>query len=236
MKTIIHKNHSRGHANQGWLDSYHTFSFAEYYNPERMNFGNLRVLNDDVVEPGRGFDTHPHQNMEIVSIPLAGKLSHKDSMGNEHIIPAGDIQIMSAGTGVTHSEYNHSKDEKTNFLQIWIIPQIKNTEPSYAQKSFFEENRINKFQLIVSPNGDEGSLPIKQDAYFSLLDLEEGKSNKYHLNNPDHGIYIFVMKGEVSIDDQHIMTRDGMGITEASEIEIQSHLKSKLLLIEVKMD
>jgi hypothetical protein len=233
MKKTYHQADTRGHVNFGWLDSYHTFSFGSYFNEERIQFGKLRVLNDDIVEPSKGFDTHPHQDMEIVSIPLAGSLKHKDSMGNEHIIPAGDIQIMSAGSGITHSEYNHSDTEVVNFLQIWILPNQKNLNPSYGQKSFDKKDRDNSWQLIVSPTGEKNSLKINQKAYFSLIDLSKGLESSYSLYNPSNQVYFFAIEGELEINDQVIHQRDGLGIEEVEKVNIKSMSDSKLLAIEV---
>jgi len=178
MQTL-HKADTRGIANHGWLNSHHTFSFASYFNPERMGFGTLRVINDDVVAPSMGFGTHPHQNMEIISLPLRGALKHKDTMGNSHVIKKGEVQAMSAGTGVSHSEYNNSKTEDVNFLQIWVMPKKLNIAPNYSQKEFSAEQRKNKFQLVVSPDGRENTVSINQDAFFSLSDLKEGKTIEY---------------------------------------------------------
>jgi len=233
MKKIIHRANSRGTAEHGWLKSSHTFSFANYYNPERMGFGKLRVLNDDFVEGGKGFATHSHKNMEIVSIPLAGGLKHKDSMGNTHIIQKGEIQVMSAGTGVTHSEYNVSQEEKVNFLQIWVLPKKQNITPCYQQM------RLNKFQSIVSPDGVDDSLLINQEAYFSLARLEPGVTIEYKLSNPKSGVYIFVIGGQVSIAGETLARRDAIGVRETENVSISAPKTaqgiSEILCIEIPM-
>ncbi|MCL4150684.1 UNVERIFIED_CONTAM: hypothetical protein GTU68_006123 [Idotea baltica] len=235
MKKTIHKADTRGFANHGWLKSYHTFSFASYQNPERMNFGMLRVLNDDVVQPKMGFGTHPHKNMEIISIPISGALSHKDSMDNKRAIEVGEVQVMSAGTGVTHSEFNDSKTEASNFLQLWIIPEQQEVEPYYNQKFFDEAGRKNKFQTLVSPRDKQviGSLPIHQQGYISMIDLEEGFTTKYELKN---GAYFFVIEGKVSIADEVLEKRDAIGITEIDKISVKATSKSKLLVIDVPVN
>ena len=234
MKKIIHKSETRGEANHGWLKSYHTFSFAGYYNPERMNFGMLRVLNDDVVQPNMGFGTHPHKNMEIISIPISGALSHKDSMDNKRSIEVGEVQVMSAGTGLTHSEFNDSKTTAVNFLQLWIIPEAENVIPNYEQKLFSEEGRKNKFQVLVSPKNKqvEGSLPINQQGYISLIDLEPGFETEYKLKN---GAYFFLIEGEVSVANETLGKRDAIGISETEKVAIKATKISKLLVIDIPM-
>ncbi len=235
MNTIIHRADSRGVAEHGWLYSRHTFSFASYYDPARMGFGKLRVINDDIVEAGAGFGTHPHDNMEIISIPLSGGLRHQDSMGNQHIITAGDIQVMSAGTGITHSEYNASDSEQVNFLQIWVLPKFNNVEPRYDQKTFDPDDRINKFDLVVSPDKEDAALWINQDAWFSLGDFEANYRTKYTLHYATNGIYLFVLEGEISIDNETLQKRDAAGIYDTGSIEIHANADSRLLLIEVPM-
>jgi len=234
MKKIIHKANTRGLANHGWLKSFHTFSFASYQNPERMNFGMLRVLNDDLVQPKMGFGTHPHRNMEIISIPISGALSHKDSMGNKRAIEVGEVQVMSAGTGLTHSEFNDSKIAETNFLQLWIIPEQQEVEPYYNQKFFDEGQRKNKFQTLVSPKDKQvaGSLPIHQQAYISMIDLEKGFETEYDLKN---GAYFFLIDGEVQITDEILEKRDALGILEMESVTIKAARNSKLLIIDVPM-
>ncbi|WP_397445892.1 pirin family protein [Polaribacter sp. R77954] len=234
MKKIIHKANTRGFANHGWLKSYHTFSFASYQNPERMNFGMLRVLNDDVVQPKMGFGTHPHKNMEIISIPITGALSHKDSMNNKRAIEVGEVQVMSAGTGVTHSEFNDSKTAESNFLQLWIIPEKQEVTPYYDQKLFNKADRKNKFQTLVSPRDKqvEGSLPINQQAYIAMIDLEAGSEKEYQLKN---GAYFFLIDGEVKVADEILEHRDAIGISETVAVTIQATKNSKLLVIDVPM-
>lgn len=222
MEKIIHRANSRGTAEHGWLSSSHTFSFANYHNPARMGFGKLRVLNDDFVEGGKGFATHSHKNMEIVSIPLAGGLKHKDSMGNVHIIRTGEIQVMSAGTGVTHSEYNVSNSEKVNFLQIWVMPKDINITPCYQQSEFDPGLRRNKLQTIVSPDGAENSLLINQEAYFSLARLEPGAAIEYNLNNPKNGVYIFVIDGQIHIANETLAHRDAIGLWGMDKVDISA--------------
>ena len=203
MKTVKHTADSRGYANHGWLKSHHTFSFGGYFNPERMSFGKLRVLNDDVVQPKMGFGTHPHNNMEIISIPLQGALSHKDSMDNKRAIEVGEVQVMSAGTGLTHSEFNDSKTEETNFLQLWILPEEENVTPNYEQKYFDSKGRENQFQTVVSPQDKliEGSLGIHQQAYISIGNFTENSST-FHEIREGCGAYIFVIQGNVSVENQ----------------------------------
>jgi redox-sensitive bicupin YhaK (pirin superfamily) len=235
MKKIIHKSNTRGIANHGWLKSHHTFSFASYQDSERMNFGMLRVLNDDVLQPKMGFGEHPHRNMEIISIPISGALSHKDNMNNKRSIEVGEVQVMSAGTGLTHSEFNDSKIAEVNFLQLWIIPEIENVTPYYNQKIFIESERKNKFQTLISPKRNlvEGSLPINQQAYISMIDLEQGFETEYQLKN---GAYFFLIDGEVLIADETLEKRDALGITEVDEIVIKATKYSKLLVIDVPMN
>ena len=235
MKTTLHKSNTRGEANHGWLKSRHTFSFASYHNPERMSFGALRVLNDDLVAASKGFGTHPHDNMEIISVVLKGSLKHKDTMGNEHVIKEGDVQIMSAGTGVAHSEYNNSNFDDVSFLQIWVIPEKRNIKPRYAQKDFSALRKRNVIQTVVSPTEESGSLPINQNSFFSILDLEEAKSSSYQVKNSGNGVYIFVLDGSVSVGDQILETRDGLGIENTGSFEITANSDSKVLLIEVPM-
>jgi redox-sensitive bicupin YhaK (pirin superfamily) len=235
MNKVIHKADTRGHANFGWLNSRHTFSFGQYFDPERVQFGMLRVLNDDIVEGGAGFPTHPHNNMEIISIPLSGSLAHRDSTGTEKAIHTGEVQIMSAGAGLTHSEYNFSESEIVNFLQIWVLPKEKNIEPRYDQRNFDEAERKNKFQTVVAPNHN-GALWINQDAWFSLVDLEAGNSITYELNKDGNGVYAFVIDGDVTIENEHLGKRDALGISNSNSIEITSNSNAKLLTIEVPMN
>ncbi|MEL6635321.1 MAG: pirin family protein [Bacteroidota bacterium] len=236
MNTVLHKADTRGHADHGWLKSHHTFSFANYYNPERVHFGALRVLNDDTVAGGRGFNTHPHDNMEIISIPLAGDLEHKDSMGTVSVIREGDVQAMSAGTGVFHSEYNKNKDQEVKFLQIWVFPREKNVEPRYDQISVREVEAANKFYQILSPNPDDQGVWINQDAWFNLGKFEAGASDRYRINRKENGVYAFVLEGNVTIEGQSLNARDGFGIWNTDEISVQADSKARVLLMEVPMN
>lgn len=234
-KTVLHKAETRGHADHGWLNSHHTFSFAGYYDPDRMHFGMLRVLNDDTVSPGMGFGTHPHDNMEIISIPLEGDLEHKDSMGNTSVIKHGDIQVMSAGTGIRHSEYNKNQDKPVKFLQIWVIPNEKNVSPRYDQITLNPGDGHNKFQQILSPNpGDEG-VWIHQDAWFHLGKFDKDKNTEYSLKKKDHGVYIFVLDGTINVDGQKLGPRDGYGVWETEKIKLRTETEAEILLMEVPM-
>ena len=233
--TVLHKAETRGHANHGWLNSHHTFSFANYYNPERMHFGVLRVLNDDIVRGGNGFGRHPHDNMEIISIPLEGDLEHQDSMGNIAVIKNGDIQVMSAGTGITHSEKNKSLSNEVKFLQIWIFPNKKNVEPRYDQLTLNAEDRKNKLQQILSPSQDDDGVWIHQDAWFHLGSLDEGNTQSYQLKKEGNGVYIFVISGEITVGDQKLNIRDGFGIWDVSEINILADTNAEVLVMEVPM-
>jgi hypothetical protein len=235
MKTILHKADTRGHADHGWLNSHHTFSFANYYNPERVHFGVLRVLNDDVVAPGRGFGRHPHDNMEIISIPLAGALAHKDSMDNSAVIKAGDVQVMSAGTGVFHSESNKSSDEEVRFLQIWMFPREKGVVPRYDQITL-TENSPNQLQQVLSPNPDDAGVWVHQDAWFHLGELEKGFTTNYAVKNPGNGVYAFVIEGEVEVAGQMLTKRDGFGIWDTDQFEIKASSDAKVLLMDVPME
>ncbi len=235
MKTVLHKAESRGRAEHGWLHSRHTFSFAEYHDPERMGFGVLRVINDDIVAPGAGFDTHAHDNMEIVSIPLRGSLQHKDSEGNAHLIAPGEVQIMSAGTGISHSEYNASKSEQVNFLQIWVLPKQRDIEPRYHQQAFSVANREDRFQAVVAPDSEGDAICINQDAWFSLGNFKSGRRDAYRLHSDGNGVYFFVLEGAVQVAGEHLGRRDGLGITESGEIEIATATDCELLVIEVPL-
>lgn len=236
MAPIIHKADSRGLADHGWLVSRHTFSFADYHNPERMQFGLLRVINDDIVNPSMGFGTHPHENMEIISIPLAGSLRHQDSMGNKHIITTGEVQIMSAGSGLTHSEYNNSDQDDVNFLQLWIFPKEKNITPRYGQKRFEKGDRQNRFQTLISPNKDSGALWINQEAWLSIADADAGTSITYHKQRTETGLYFFIIDGQVEIDGIELTRRDGLGLTDGKEVKITAFSQTELLCIEVPMN
>jgi redox-sensitive bicupin YhaK (pirin superfamily) len=235
-KTILHRANSRGHASHGWLDTYHTFSFANYYDPNRMHFGELRVLNDDTVEPGRGFATHPHEEMEIVSIPLEGDLEHKDSMGNISVIRHGDVQVMSAGTGITHSEYNKNKDRRVKFLQIWIFPNKKGVTPRYDQITLKKKDRHNTLQQILSPNADDAGVWIYQDAWFHLGQFDQGVSIDYTINKKTNGVYAFVIQGDITINGASLNERDGLGMWDTDTISVEAHSQNaEVLLMEVPM-
>jgi quercetin 2,3-dioxygenase len=234
--TILHKAHTRGNTNHGWLQSRHTFSFANYQDAQRMNFGVLRVLNDDTVAAGMGFGTHSHQNMEIISIPLEGDLEHKDSMGNKTIIQHEDIQVMSAGSGMQHSEYNKNKDKPVKFLQIWVMPNKMNVTPRYDQISLKKSDRKNKLQQILSPNANNEGVWIHQNAWFHLADLEAGFTTEYEIRNSNNGVYIFVLSGDVIINNQELTTRDGLGMTNTSTIKLEAVTNTEVLVMEVPMN
>ncbi|NMM50412.1 pirin family protein [Marinigracilibium pacificum] len=236
MKKVIHKSESRGHANHGWLDSWHSFSFANYYNPERMHFGVLRVLNDDSVAAGMGFGAHPHDNMEIISIPLSGDLQHKDNMGNEQIIKEGDVQVMSAGTGIVHSEMNKNKDQEVKFLQIWVFPNKKDVTPRYDQLSFDKSERINKWQQVLSPDKNDEGVWIHQDAWFNLSSLEAGKELSYDIKKTGNGVYLFLLEGSIEIEGEKLNKRDAIGIWETESLNIKASDNSEILLMDVPMN
>lgn len=237
MNTVFHKADTRGHANHGWLDTSHTFSFAHYYDPARVNFGVLRVLNDDVVDGGKGFGTHPHDNMEIVSIPLKGDLEHKDSMGNTTVIRQNDVQIMSAGTGVYHSEYNKNPDQKVNFLQIWVFPKIRNIQPRYDQRTFKPEDRVNKLQNIVSPDSGQGEgVKINQDAWFHLGKFNKGFQTTYDVRRSSNGVYVFILEGEITVNDRKLARRDGLGSWDTQAISLKADTDAEVLLMDVPMN
>jgi redox-sensitive bicupin YhaK (pirin superfamily) len=234
--SVIHKADSRGKADHGWLVSNHTFSFANYHNPERMHFGVLRVLNDDKVEAGRGFGTHPHDNMEIISIPLEGDLEHKDSMGNSAVIKSGDIQVMSAGTGIMHSEFNKNNDSLVKFLQIWVYPNKRNVTPRYNQITLDKSEGQNKFQQILSPNEDDEGVWIHQDAWFHLGNFENNVETNYEINKKGNGVYAFILKGSAEIEGQKVETRDGFGVWDIADLNIKSTTEgTEILLMEVPM-
>lgn len=236
MQTIFHPADSRGSADHGWLNAKHSFSFAGWFNPERIQFGALRVLNDDIIQGGMGFGTHPHDNMEIITIPLRGDLEHKDSMGNAEVIKEGEIQVMSAGTGVQHSEYNKNPDKEINLLQLWIFPDKRNVTPRYAQLPIHTLHKKNETFQILSPNADDDGVWIHQNAWFHMLDLEEAQSVYYDLKAEGNGVYAFVIEGEVEIGEQLLGRRDALGITETATFEISAHQHAEVLLIEVPMN
>lgn len=235
MNTILHKADTRGDANHGWLHSKHTFSFANYYNPQRMHFGVLRVLNDDKVAPGKGFGMHPHDNMEIVSIPLEGDLEHQDSMGNTAIIKEGDVQVMSAGTGIYHSEFNKNKDKDVKFLQIWMFPNKKNVIPRYDQISIRDVEKKNEFYQVLSPQKEDQGVWVHQDAWFHLGKFDSGITTSYSLHKKGNGMYFFVLEGEVEVEGQKLSKRDGFGIWDIDKVSVKSLTNSRLLLMEVPM-
>lgn len=234
--SVIHKADTRGKADHGWLVSHHTFSFANYHNPERMHFGVLRVLNDDKVEAGRGFGTHPHDNMEIISIPLEGDLEHKDSMGNTAVIRSGDIQVMSAGTGIMHSEFNKNHDQLVKFLQIWVYPNKRNVTPRYDQITLDKTKSKNKFQQILSPNHDDEGVWIHQDAWFHLGNFENSAETNYQIKKKSNGVYAFIIKGSAEIEGQKLEERDGFGVWDISDLQIKATSENtEILLMEVPM-
>ena len=237
MKTTFHKADTRGAADHGWLNSRHTFSFAGYLNPDRMGFGTLRVINDDIVQPGMGFGRHPHENMEIISIPVTGQLRHQDSMGNIQNIKAGEVQIMSAGTGITHSEYNGSDAEIVNFLQIWVLPKHQDIEPRYGQQLFSYDDRKNRFKEVVSPNkaGNSEAIWINQDAWFYRGDFDAGYSGSYSIKRPGNGAYFFVIDGALTIAGEQLERRDGIGIEDTDSIDFAATEDCQLLVMDVPM-
>lgn len=235
MKTIYHAADSRGDANHGWLKSKHTFSFANYHNPDRMGFGALRVINDDFVIAGQGFGKHSHRDMEIISIPLSGKLGHGDNIGNNGIIETGEIQVMSAGTGITHSEMNGDDNEAVKFLQIWVIPNKMNVEPRYQQVRMDDILKPNEFNQVLSPNSDDAGVWIHQDAWFSMGDFDKGVTQTYELKNPNNGVYIFVISGKVVVNGNTLDTRDGLGVWDTKNFTMDVIEDAKVLLMEVPM-
>ncbi|SFE52421.1 pirin family protein [Sunxiuqinia elliptica] len=236
MNVVLYRSESRGAADHGWLKSRHTFSFANYYCPSRLNFGALRVLNDDWVEPKMGFGTHPHDNMEIITIVHDGQLEHKDSMGNGSIIRRGEVQVMSAGSGITHSEFNPSKDEVVNLFQIWLFPNKQNVTPRYDQAYFGDEALENNWKMIISPDGEKQSMWIHQDAWLYLGEFDEGQTVRYAPKNSQNGLFIMVVEGEVELDEYVLSKRDAAGLTEVGEqLELEATAKSKLMLLEVPM-
>ena len=234
MKTVFHPASERGFADHGWLKSAHSFSFAHWYDPQKIHFGALRVLNDDYVAGGGGFGTHPHENMEIISIPLSGDLKHQDSMGSKAIIKQGDVQIMSAGTGVSHSEINASNNEPVKFLQIWIFPKVQNISPRYDQRFFDWENKKNELVEIVSPLGGEG-IGINQDAWLSIGNFDSGHSFRYKRHLEGNGIYLFSLDGELNVEKHNLSKRDAIGFSEVEDISIEIKSNSQFLIIEVPM-
>ncbi len=236
MQTVLHTSDSRGDANHGWLHSKHSFSFANYYNPEKIHFGVLRVLNDDFVAAGMGFGLHPHDNMEIISIPLEGDLEHQDSMGNNTVIKHGDIQVMSAGTGIKHSEYNKNKDKPVKFLQIWVIPNKKDVTPRYDQITLDPKERINTLQQVLSPNPEDAGVWIHQDAWFHIGKFNQGFQTQYNVKKAGNGMYAFVLYGAFEIAGQKLNQRDALGITEFDQFELKALTSdAEILLMEIPM-
>jgi quercetin 2,3-dioxygenase len=236
MKTIVHKANTRGNANHGWLNAYHSFSIASWYNPDRVQFGMLRVLNDDTIAAGMGFDTHPHDNMEIITIPLEGDLAHKDSMGNAATIKTGDVQVMSAGTGIQHSEFNPNQDQQTKLFQIWLFPKTRNVAPRYQQITLDQSLQKNDFAQILSPNADDAGVWIHQDAWFYLSDFDADFSKKLLLKKEGNGFYIMTIEGEIEVNGEKLEKRDAIGIWETHEIEIKANSNAKFLVMEISME
>lgn len=234
--TVLHKANERGHADHGWLNAYHSFSFANWYNPDKVQFGVLRVLNDDTVASGMGFGMHPHDNMEIITIPLEGDLAHKDSMGNSETIKFGDVQVMSAGTGVRHSEFNPNADKRTKLLQIWLFPNKRNVEPRYQQITLDVNDRQNKLQQILSPNPNDAGVWIHQDAWFHLGKFEKGLTESYTIKREGNGVYAFVISGSVTINGQTLETRDALGVWDTEKLEITSTSDAEILLMDIPME
>lgn len=236
MKKVLFRESSRGHKNHGWLDTKHTFSFANYFNPERINFGAIRVLNDDIVMGGEGFSTHPHDNMEIISIPLYGALEHKDNMGNGSVIRPGEVQVMSAGTGITHSEYNANQGEDVNFFQLWIFPNKENVTPRYGQMKFDFPGRKNKLIQIVSPDPRDEGLWIYQDAWLHMGLFDQGRAFEYKLRKPENGLFVMVVEGKFEVANETLNRRDAIGISETDAVDIVAKsADAQILLIEVPM-
>ncbi len=234
--TVFHKADTRGHADHGWLNAHHSFSFASWYNPDRVQFGMLRVLNDDTVAAGMGFGTHPHDNMEIITIPLEGDLAHKDSMGNTEVIKTGDVQVMSAGTGIQHSEFNPNADQRTKLFQIWVFPKYRNVTPRYQQITLNASEQKNNFAQILSPNAEDAGVWIYQDAWFYLAYFDTDFSKTYSINKEGNGMYVFVISGTITVDGQEIETRDGLGIWNFTNLNISAKTNSKFLLMEIPMN
>jgi quercetin 2,3-dioxygenase len=235
MNKVIHKANMRGNANHGWLNAWHSFSFGNWYNPERVQFGVLRVLNDDTIAGGMGFGTHPHDNMEIITIPLEGDLAHKDSMGNAATIKTGDVQVMSAGTGIEHSEFNPNADLQTKLFQIWLFPNKRNVTPRYQQITLDKSLQKNNFAQVLSPNPDDDGVWIHQEAWFYLSDFEKDFAKELTLKKEGNGFYLMNIEGEISVNGETIETRDAIGIWDASEIEIKANTEAKFLVMEIPM-
>lgn len=228
----LRKSEERGHANHGWLDSYHSFSFANYYDPNNMGFRALRVINEDWVQPAKGFGTHPHRDMEIITYVLEGALEHKDSLGTGSIISPGEVQKMSAGTGVTHSEYNPSKTEQVHLLQIWIVPDQKNLPPSYEQKTYPTAEKRNQLRLIASPQGQDGSVTVHQDVnlYASVLDAGE---KVVHELSPNRHVWVQVAQGEITVNGLSLSAGDAAAISEENRVVVMANTASEILLFDL---
>ena len=234
--TVLHKANTRGNANHGWLNAFHSFSFGSWYNPERVQFGTLRVLNDDTIAGGMGFGTHPHDNMEIITIPLEGDLAHKDSMGNSAVIKTGDIQVMSAGMGVEHSEFNPNADLQTKLFQIWLFPKYRDVAPRYQQITLDKSLQKNNFAQILSPNQDDAGVWIHQDAWFYLSDFDAGFSKKLVLKKAGNGFYIMNIEGEIEVNGAKLEKRDALGIWNTNEIEVKATTNARFLVMEIPME
>ena len=235
MKKTFHPANERGHNDIGWLKANFSFSFGPYYNPAKVHFGALRVLNDDIIAGGTGFGTHPHDNMEIITIPISGALEHRDSMGNIGVIQSGEVQVMSAGTGIQHSEYNHSKTDAANTLQIWLFPKEMNIEPRYDQKNFAEELKPNQFATLVSPVKDGSALWINQDAIFSMGDFEAGQQVNFDIKIAGNGAYIFVIDGHIAVEGTDLNKRDALGVEDTGSFTIETQTQSRILIMEIPM-
>ncbi len=236
MHYLIHKAAQRGTANFGWLRSFHSFSFGSYYNPDNMQFGALRVLNDDWVEPAAGFPKHGHRDMEIVSIPLSGDLKHQDSTGTAAVIRSGDVQVMSAGTGIEHSEFNASSTEPVAFLQIWVIPREKGVQPRYQQLTLPQPFPQNNWIQVVSPNPDDDGVYVHQDAWFSMVRVSNGIPIEYTLKSPEsHGVYFFVIEGALEVEGVRLDRRDALGVWDVTKVHLEAKSDSRVLAIEVPM-
>lgn len=233
--TILHTANTRGNANHGWLNAFHSFSFGNYYNADRNQFGVLRVLNDDTIAAGMGFGTHPHKNMEIITIPFEGDLAHKDSMGTSSTIKSGDIQVMSAGSGIQHSEFNPNADEHTKLFQIWLFPNQQEVTPRYQQITLDQSKQKNNFAQILSPNADDEGVWIHQEAWFFMADFEAGFSKKYTLQKPKNGVYLIVISGTIIVDGQELNTKDAIGITDFETLDIKAQTDAKFLIMDIPM-
>jgi redox-sensitive bicupin YhaK (pirin superfamily) len=235
METILYPEKERGHANHGWLNAKYSFSFANWYNPDKINFGALRVLNDDIVAPKMGFGTHPHDNMEIITIPLRGKLEHKDSMGHSSVITTGEIQVMSAGTGILHSEFNASQTEEINLFQIWIFPNKRNVTPRYDQIDINYEKAENNFLQLISPNAEDEGSWINQDAWIFINKSSKGKDIVYPIKKAGNGVYIMVINGTITVDGNKLSNRDAIGVYNTKDVSIFVNEDSEILFLDIPM-